>query len=90
MTPTRPHVQEMDDAIAGQTGSAEPEYGTEMQDHETLEQLCSTLDAILMGNNADEADSNSDDDAASDKGTDIDPDLDDLTFVKLARLRPKE
>ncbi len=101
-TPTRPHVQETDDAfdadgtdecahppVSGQTSSTEEEFDTEMQDHETLEQLCSVLDAILMEDNADEADSNSDNDAMNDKDTDIDPNPDDLTFVKLAKLRSK-
>jgi hypothetical protein len=52
--------------IDWQTGSTEEEFGTEMQDDETLEQLSSTLDAILIEDKANELDSNSDDDAMSD------------------------
>ena len=74
--------------IDWETGSTDQEFGKEMNNDETLESLCSTLDAILIEDEADELDSNSDDDVDKDD-TDINLNEADLAFVELARLRSK-
>ena len=75
-------------SIDRQTGSTDEEFDTGIQDDETIEQLFSTHNDILMEDEADELDCNSDDDNASDH-PDINPSIDDLAFVRLARLRSK-
>jgi hypothetical protein len=101
-TPPVPHLQESDDdndsdetnscgfrLDTGQTGSAEGETDEEAQGHEAEEEPCSILEAFLMENTDNESDSGSDIGTTSAEGMYIDADLDDLTFVRVARLRSK-
>jgi hypothetical protein len=73
----------------GQTGSAELESDREAQSYEVEEQLCSILEAVLMENTDNETDSGSDYGTTSAEGIHIDLDVEDLTFVRLARLRSR-
>jgi hypothetical protein len=73
----------------GHTGSAEAEFDREAQGNEAEEELCSILEAILTENTDNETDSGSDIGRSSAKGMYNDPNLDDLTFVRVAKLRSK-
>jgi hypothetical protein len=64
-------------------------HDIEIHEHQTLEQLHATLDAILMQDDTNEAGYNNDNSTTSANDAGVDPDPDDLTFVRFARLRSK-